>query len=352
MYSVLCRYLMALLAFSAWLPPTVEAGPPSGNDPPRNTRPDGLPGGVILVKGAWSGASDSVTPLPEGGRVADGAYSNSYFGLSYILLPHWIEHYSGPPPSDSGYYVLAQIEPEDSGKRAGLGHILVAAQDLFFSPTPANNVLEFMAYASEHLATDYKVERAPTEVRIANHAFVRYDYVSPVAGLHWHVLATEIRCHVIQIIFTERDTQVTEKLILGLNGLKLPTDAASTGMGGGELPVCIRDFAGPENLVERQDPILAEQRFNPIPVRIIIDTEGRVKHIHFLSAFPDQMKSITDAVSRWRFRPYRVKGRPVEVETGIMFRRSGRPDSSYLAAKTRDSIIALSNAASTRRVAD
>jgi|HubBroStandDraft_1064217.scaffolds.fasta_scaffold00034_18 hypothetical protein len=348
MFPVLCRYLIVLPAFSAWLLSAAQANAPSGIDPARNTPPDGLPSGVILVKGAWSGTSDSVTPLPEAGRVADGAYSNSYFGLRYILLPHWTEHYSGPPPSDSGYYVLAQIEPEVSR----LGHILVAAQDLFFSPTAANSALELMTYASGHLGADYKVERAPTEVRIANHAFVRYDYVSPVAGLHWHVIATEIRCHVIQIIFTGRDTQVIEKLIQGLNGLKLPTDAASTGMGAGEFPVCIRDFAAPENLVESQDPILAEQRFNPIPVRIIIDTEGRVRHIHFLSAFPDQMKSVTDAVSRWRFRPYLVEGRPVEVETGIMFRRGGRPDSSYLAAKTKDSVIALSNAASTRRVAD
>jgi hypothetical protein len=328
MYSVFCRYLILSLAFSAWPPAAARAGPPNGNDPARETHPAGLPSGVILVKGAWSGASGSVTSLPEDGRVADGAYSNSYFGLSYILLPHWTEHYSGPPPSDSGYYVLAQIEPEDSAKRASLGHILVAAQDLFFSPTPANSALELMIYASDHLGRDYKVERAPTEVRIANHAFVRYDYVSPVAGLHWHVVATEIRCHVIQIIFTGRDTQVIEKLILALKGLKLPTDAASAGTGGGEFPVCIRNFAGPENLVERQGPILAEQRFNQIPVRIIIDTEGRVKHIHFLSAFPDQMKSITDALSRWRFRPYLVGGRPVEVETGIVFRRSGRPDSS------------------------
>jgi hypothetical protein len=57
-------------------------------------------------------------------------------------------------------------------------------------------------------------------------------------------------------------------------------------------------------------------------VRIIIDKEGRVKHIHFLSAFPDQAKSITEALSR--FKPYLRDGRPVEVETGIMFGRAPR----------------------------
>jgi len=41
--------------------------------------------------------------------------------------------------------------------------------------------------------------------------------------------------------------------------------------------------------------------------------------MHFLSAFPDQSKAIADALSQWRFRPYLREGRPVEVETGIMF---------------------------------
>src|ERR1700730_18808052 len=75
-----------------------------------------VPTGVILVKGAWSSASDSVTPLLEGGTLANSVYSNQYFGLTYNLPPDWTEKYSGPPPSDSGYYVLAQIRPADTLK--------------------------------------------------------------------------------------------------------------------------------------------------------------------------------------------------------------------------------------------
>ncbi|PYU28965.1 MAG: hypothetical protein DMG32_01355 [Acidobacteria bacterium] len=66
-------------------------------------------------------------------------------------------------------------------------------------------------------------------------------------------------------------------------------------------------------------PRRSPRRFNPIPVRIIIDKDGKVKHIHFLSAFPDQAKSITDALLQWRFKPYLREGRPTEVETGIIF---------------------------------
>jgi hypothetical protein len=66
-------------------------------------------------------------------------------------------------------------------------------------------------------------------------------------------------------------------------------------------------------------------------VRVIIDKEGRVKHIHFLSAFPDQAKAISDALEQWRFKPYLRAGKPVEVETGLMFGR--RPYSMTLPAK-------------------
>ena len=72
-----------------------------------------VPENVILVKGAWSSASDTVTPLPEGGKVSTSSYDNPYFGLTLPLPAGWIQKYEGPPPSDSGYYVLAQMRPAD-----------------------------------------------------------------------------------------------------------------------------------------------------------------------------------------------------------------------------------------------
>jgi hypothetical protein len=65
-----------------------------------------------------------------------------------------------------------------------------------------------------------------------------------------------------------------------------------------------------------------------VPVRIVVDKEGRVKHIHFLSAFPEQAKSIGDALMQWRFKPYMLDGQPVEVEPGLLFGRSTRPSTA------------------------
>jgi hypothetical protein len=197
---------------------------------------------------------------------------------------------------------------------------------MFFTLTPAKNALELTNYTKDHLIPDYKVEEPPVVLRIANHSFVRFDYGSPVAELHWHVLATQIRCHVVQFIFTSRDAELAEQLIREMNQIKLPTEAGATsGTGGGNAPTCIKDYASGDNVLERVDPVFTDRRFNPVPVRIIIDKKGKVKHIHFLSAFPDQAKAITDALLQWRFRPHLRDGKPVEVETGIMFGRAPRP---------------------------
>lgn len=320
---------LVLLGFSLWLINRAQGVPQSGGDFSNNPQAKKLPTETILVKGAWSSASDSVTPLPEGGGVANNVYSNPYFGLTYRLSPDWTEKYSGPPPSDGGYYVLAQIRPADTFKGTSRGSILIAAQDAFFTLTPAGNALELINYNKDNLNADYKVEQTPTVVRIANHSFVRFDYGSPVAELHWHVLATQIRCHMVQFVFTSRDTKLIESLIQDMDKMDLPAEAGPiSGRGGGEVPVCIKGYARDENVIERVDPLFAERRFNPVPVRIIIDKQGKVKHIHFLSAFPDQVKAVTDVLFQWRFRPYMRDGKPVEVETGIMFGHAPRRTTS------------------------
>lgn len=280
-----------------------------------------LPAGVILVKGAWSSAAGAASPLPEDGAVSNGNYGNAYFGLEYAFGADWAQRYEGPPPSESGYYVLAQIEPRNPARSSGQSHVLIAAQDLFFALSPARDALELVHYYQEHLGSDYRVQRAPGKVRVANRDFVRFDYFSPAAGLQWHVLATEIRCHVVLFTFTGSDAEVARRLIDRMGTMPQPA---------GNSPVCVKDYASPGTLMEREDPVFSQPRFNSVPVRIVIDSHGRVKHIHFLSAFPDQAKSIADALSHWRFKPLIVDGEPAEVETGLLFGRPPRPGTSAL----------------------
>ena len=323
MLSTLARFLtlLALLApcLAGAQTPKTQPLPPNGGDfAPNPTVLNKVPQGVILVKGAWYSASDSVTPTPEGGAVDNGVFTDQYFGMSYKLPPEWEEKYKGPPPSDSGRYVLAQLRPIDSFKGAR-ANVLVTAQDMFFTPLPANNALELINYSKNHLQADNKVEMTPSPTKIAGRPFTFFAYWSPIAELHWYVMATEIRCHTVEMVLSSRDTKLLESLVLDLNRMKMPAEGAPTSPAGD--PVCLKDYARDENMITRVEPIFSEHRFNSVPVRIIIDKQGNIKHIHFLSAFPDQEKAITDAMHQWKFKPYLQNGKPVEVETGIMFGR-------------------------------
>jgi len=322
-------YLLAACALAAPLPARAQA--PAQQE----TAKDGVgtssdlhqmpkvPKGVILVKGAWSSASDSVTPLPEDGNVTNRVFNDKYFGITWALPPDWREGYKGPPPSDGGRYVLAEIVPADTFKGPARGSILITADDLFFTPLPVADSVEFIHYTKDNLQDYYKVERSPKQISVGGRPFTFLAYWSPAAELHWYILATQIRCHTLEVILSSSDTKLLDGLVQDLNRMKLPADDSLTGAD--SVPVCMKDYARDENVIERVDPIFSDRRFNPVPVRVIIDKEGRVKHIHFLSAFPDQAKSITDALERWKFRPYLRNGEPVEVETGIMFGSAPHP---------------------------
>jgi hypothetical protein len=323
LHSLVLVVLSASLAAEGQTPnldgrPKTNVGS-SGNEPLITK----VPAETILVKGATSSASDSVTPVPEAAIVARGFFSDPYFGITYTLPDGWIQEYEGPPPSESGRYVLAQIGPPSPRNGPDSASMLITAQDMFFTPLPAADALELTEYTKDHLQADYKVETPLTVVKVAGRSFSFFSYWSPVAELHWYVLAIQVRCHAVQFVLTSRDTKLLDRLTFDLNRMKLPAGAsAAAGDGGGPFPVCVNDYARDENVLARVDPVFAERRFNPVPVRIIIDQQGRVKHIHLISAFSDQAKAITDALEQWKFKPYTIDGKPVEVETGILF---GRP---------------------------
>lgn len=288
-----------------------------------------VPNDTIIVKGAWSSASDSTTPLPEATALTSSVFTDQYFGITYPLPSGWFQKFGPPPPSDSGRYVLAQLGrsgsfelgQSDSSKGENTGSIMFTAQDMFFTPLPVANARQFVNYSKNHLPDYYQVELKPTQTTIGGQSFTFFAYWSPDAELHWYVLATQIRCHTVEIVLMGRNPKALQELVLDMsNKMKLPAEASSTGgMGGGDVPVCIKDYAAGDSVLQRVEPVLGQRRYNPIPVRIIIDKAGKVRHIHFLSAYPEQEKAISDALKQWQFRPYERNGQRLEVETGIMF---------------------------------
>jgi len=132
-----------------------QNAPKNGGDFSNDLQPaTKVPANVILVKGAWASASDSVTPVPEGGNVDNSVFRDPYFGMTYPLPKDWTEKYKGPPPSDTGRYVLAQIRPDVTFKGPARGTILITAEDMFFTALPATNAVQLINYEKDNLQAD------------------------------------------------------------------------------------------------------------------------------------------------------------------------------------------------------
>lgn len=278
-YLMFCFALLSIPVFGQ----DDFAPAPSKDDPLQIKTLKPLPTGVILIPGAVPSASDSRTPLPEGGDIRKNVYQNAYFGMTYGFPEAWREEFKGPPPSDNGAYVLANL----TTSRAS---ILITAQD------------EFFAIRKVNVPAYYKIDSEPAEVKIGSATFSTYSYSAPVAGLHWYVFSTSIRCHAVQFVFTSQDTALLDGLVENLKQITL--------RGSEDVPRCVPNYAA----VSRVEPVLPDNKFNPIPARIIIGKNGKVRHVHVLSAFPAQAQAVTDALLQWRFKPA-----DEEVETGVLF---------------------------------
>jgi hypothetical protein len=264
-------------------------------------RYDAVPFGNIAVN----------MPLPEDGKVANGIYVNDYFDLSFPLPEGWTEGESGPEPSNFGYYVLRSLIPRSEVNAT----ILIAAQDMFFARGPHGDISEVVHDFRQAMSQidGMTIDREPAEVKIADRLLYRVDY-SGVGLYRSTFFTTAIRCHAVSFNLTARSPDLLANLALSIDKLSAVGKSNTA-------PQCLENYAIPENLVQRVEPDAVGPNAT-IPVRLVIDRQGGVKHIHVINARPAQRRSIEEALRQWKFKPYRLNDRAVEIETGVVFKFS------------------------------
>jgi hypothetical protein len=265
-------------------------------------------GAVILPLGAVA----SPLPIPEDGKIANGTYVNDYFDLSFPLPAGWTEGVSGLDHFGAGYYALSSLIPKSELNAT----ILIVAQDMFFASKAYANMAEMVRDFRQVMSevNGMTIDREPTEVKVADRLLHRVDFSG--VGLYRATFTTEIRCHAVSFNLIARDPELLASLALTIDKLSF----AGKWVSGSPVPYCIENYGVPENLLQRVEPTPVGAKFTSIPVRIMIDTEGGVKHIHVIRATAEQRKSIEDALRQWKFKPYTMNGRAVEIETGLVFR--------------------------------
>ncbi len=250
---------------------------------------------------------------PEDGNVANGSYTNKYFGLTYPLPQGWKAGEAGPVPSQSAYYVLATLIPSSEQNAT----ILVAAQDMFFAASERGDVADGAQDFQQAVSkiAGMTVDRDVTEVRVANQLLYRVDYSG--VGLFRATFRTEIRCHIASFNLTARDPELRSRLAHSFDHLSFAAAGAL------RPPPCVKNYAEGDNVLHEVRPLPVGPKFIPIPVRIIVGADGNVKHVHVIRAMDDQRRSIEAALYRWKFKPYEIDGHPSPVETGLVFKFTG-----------------------------
>ena len=266
---------------------------------------------LVVCGPAWAAAPRND---PSASTIVDGVYENAYFGLRYPLPPDWTEGIHGPRPSGTGYYVLTTLMPQGEPT----GTILITAQDMFFATRPFTDAVAMAADLSRAAAAieGMTVDSGTAQIEIAGHVFGTASFTG--AGLHHAVFVTEIRCHLVSVNLTSRDPVTLAQLVRSLDHLSLGASGAAA-----KTPICVQNYANDDTVLRRIEPVATGAPFAPVPVRIVIGSDGSVRSTHVIRASDAQRKSIEDALARWKFRPYEIDDHVAEVETGLRFQPGG-----------------------------
>ena len=62
---------------------------------------------------------------------------------------------------------------------------------------------------------------------------------------------------------------------------------------------------------------LAARIWGQVLLKAIIGKDGEIKELQLVSGHPLLAPAAIEAVRQWRYRPYLLNGKPVEVETAI-----------------------------------
>jgi hypothetical protein len=256
----------------------------------------------------------AATPLanPEDTSVSAGIFRSAYFGMTLPLPTGWKLGVEGHPPSQSGEYVLGTLVSE--GEHAGT--IVMTAQDMFFADVSyrdsAAMIEDFRRSTAE--ISGMKIDYEPSQEQIGGKAMYRMDFSG--VGLFRSMVATEARCHLIRLTLTAPEPEALASVVRNLESLSMYPNSDTVSM----APMCMKGYATDETTLRQIKPVMVGRSYAPIPVRVIISTDGTVKWVHVIYATPDQRRSIEDAVRQWKFRPYVKGGYAREIETGLLFR--------------------------------
>jgi TonB family protein len=120
----------------------------------------------------------------------------------------------------------------------------------------------------------------------------------------------------------QREAQISPKSRVAEEDAAGGSSAASSLASGAAAPVTVSPSVMEANLISSRVPAYPEAaRGDHVEGRVVmqavISKSGLVGHLRVIEGNPMLRSAATEAVSKWRYRPYLVNGEPVEVVTTV-----------------------------------
>ncbi|MBZ5663811.1 MAG: energy transducer TonB [Acidobacteriia bacterium] len=282
------------------------------------------------------------TPSPPGtpplGIFRDGGYSNDYFGFSYPLSREWlretdmIRSKTAAEENPHGTYVLlAAIHlPQDSDpSRADTSLIIKAAYRPSAPPQDCADYLQAVA-ASLRSQKEGESRGDVTQFTVAGHDFYRGNFEYSHGVNHGAVLCTSIKDYMLRWHIVGRSKEEVEVAVSTLQAIT-PTPPMTTPQpptavaDGAHVPDQVRISSGVSTglLVRKVTPEYPPNAKyahiqGTVVLQAVINKTGDVVDLEIVSGPMELVLSAVNAVRKWKYRPYLLKGNPIAVQTQIV----------------------------------
>ncbi|HWY22350.1 MAG TPA: energy transducer TonB [Candidatus Acidoferrum sp.] len=327
-----CAPILALLLFLAWAPIHAHQPVNGQSDPPRfdkgtienGTYTNECLGFSIAIPAGWEVSTHS------GGAGADGsAVHISDRGLGLLLLRKHTEHPFG------NRIVITAIDAGDSrmtAKDAAANSVRVQVSD-----DPQNRQLVRDAFPVDYAGktffrSDYKQTLRSGDTLYL--AFVLTRFRGYFVGETLMTGSPEELDHSADSLqrISFHEDQSNPKCVMGkenspmlggiIGGVISSTPVSPQSDSGRPMRVRVSQGISQGLLVKKVDPRYPEAARRDriqgmVVLQAVIDTNGDVQNLTLVSGHPALVPSAVDAAKQWKYKPYRLNGQPMEVETQI-----------------------------------
>ncbi len=282
-------------------------------------------------------------PEPSLGNFRDGIYRNDFFDFQYPLSRDWVRETelmrsrnSANGPTPGTYVLLAAVHiPQRSNSQEADASMVLSA----FDSGGRGCEQYFQGLASDiHSQKQGQQKGAVASMTIAGREFYRADFDFREDPSRRTFLCTQSKGYLLQWMIAGLFKDATESTIATLNAIQPATHAsdpasnrqgttaanATQATGSQQKILRVRVSQGVTQGMKIKDvsPIYPEgakraRIQGPVVMHAVIDKNGDIADVEVVNGPIELAISAVNAVRLWKYRPYLLKGEPVEVDTTI-----------------------------------